>query len=187
MFAGFFFTASRLVWDPFSELTPKWGPQLSAVFILSSLVSNWMSLSPRVRPPTKSFFCFLSRIHSLMAFSFEFPSTNQNLLSISCWRISLFNSRVPNYFTILGQIKTLAKFFNSGVNIYSKIGLYFLNNLNYFDMSNNLTTILSKISLSFHQILTIFCGKLQQTVLDGTVYNLNWVLNDIVFASLSSS
>ena len=43
-FAGFLTTAPRLVRDSVLELTPKWGPQPSAVFTLSYLVFNCLSL-----------------------------------------------------------------------------------------------------------------------------------------------
>ena len=48
---GFVSTAAGLVWDPFSELIPKWRPQTSAVFTLSYQVLNWISLPHRVRLP----------------------------------------------------------------------------------------------------------------------------------------
>ena len=40
LFTGFIFTSSQWVWDPFAELTPKLGPQLSVVFISLWLVFN---------------------------------------------------------------------------------------------------------------------------------------------------
>ena len=55
LFVGFVFTAARLVWDPFSELTLKWGPQLSVDFTFFYLVSNWLTLPCHVRPPTNYF------------------------------------------------------------------------------------------------------------------------------------
>ena len=48
------FTGLRLVWDLFSELTPKWRPQLPTVFTLCSLAY----LPLRVRLPTN----FLTRV-----------------------------------------------------------------------------------------------------------------------------
>ena len=35
------------VWETFSEHTPKWGPQFSAVFTSSCLVSDWLFLPRR--------------------------------------------------------------------------------------------------------------------------------------------
>ena len=51
MFTGLVFTGSRLVWDFFSELTPKWGPQLSTIFTLSWLMSM-LFLCHHVSEPT---------------------------------------------------------------------------------------------------------------------------------------
>ena len=51
LFAGFVFTDLCLVWDPFLEVTPKWGPQLS-VFTFSWLVFNSLPLPLRHRLKT---------------------------------------------------------------------------------------------------------------------------------------
>ena len=48
----------------------------------------------------------LYRIHLLLAFSLEFLSANQNLLSINSWYVSVFNPGVPNYFIIIHILST---------------------------------------------------------------------------------
>ena len=60
--ACFISSAARLVWDPFLELTPKWGPQLSDVFTWLYVVLNWLSFPRHVRLPTN----FQTRVVSLL-------------------------------------------------------------------------------------------------------------------------
>ena len=52
LFAGIVFTAARLVLDPFSGLTPKWGRQSLPVFTLPYLVFDWVSFLYHVCVPT---------------------------------------------------------------------------------------------------------------------------------------
>ena len=47
LFAGFVFTGSHLVWNPFSEPTQKWRPQLSTIFTLPCLVFTRVFTSSR--------------------------------------------------------------------------------------------------------------------------------------------
>ena len=58
-------------------------------------------LHHRVPQPNELFSCFLSCIYCLIAFSFEFPSANQNSVPIFCWYVYYFNSGVPNCFTYI--------------------------------------------------------------------------------------
>ena len=52
LFVDFVFRGSSLVWDPFSEITSKWGPQPSAVFTFPYLGFNSLFLPHRVRWPS---------------------------------------------------------------------------------------------------------------------------------------
>ena len=77
LFVGFVSTPARLVWDPFSELTFKWGPQLSPVFILhisSSTVCLYLVTSGR----QLTLLLFSITCQLLTAFQFESLSANQN-------------------------------------------------------------------------------------------------------------
>ena len=87
MFAGFVFIP---LWY---ELTPKWGPQLSAVFTLSWLVFKYcLYIVTSCSQPTLFLyiFFFISR-PLLTAFPCDSSSANQNSLSICCWYVSVFN------------------------------------------------------------------------------------------------
>ena len=103
MFFGFIFIASVLVWDPFLDLLPKWGSQLSATVILSYWFFNWLSLSRHVLLPTVSS-CFLSRAHCSKGVFIWVFSANQNTLSIHGWYVSIFNPDFLNYFTDEGAV-----------------------------------------------------------------------------------
>ena len=79
------------------------------------LVVSGCQLSP--------FLFFIPRSH-LTAFPFESPSGNQNSLSIRCWYVSIFNPRVPYYFTIAGVIRRFIPFLkgiSSKVNVIPQL------------------------------------------------------------------